>query len=362
MTFIRRFLSKFELKYDKTKKIKKEENVGVPKDKEKCNNPSIVYKNIQCTSSKVFASQNQLNNTYIVYEKSGSQQQVSDNEKENCFHNLMSDKKYLEIDEWNDKTSSIIISNKFKMPKLTPYQKKFLMKIVHQNFYLPQVVYLIHLTEITSTITLHSTTPGIYDLKPIAHSTPFQTPTHSLAKGRNSNKCRCLILPFEEKIKFMITQLIQKENFHLILITNMSHHLQLQVTLHIFLKRCMIVEDLGSVCLRQIKFLDVIIFLKLPIYFIVLLEIYAMKKGELDRTKLSRLKRKNTFMSINENNTVYPNDSLHPKNQIGFEHFTQCGILRLNRGTIESQKFYLEEANFSLEGTISLNTECSSLP
>uniref|UniRef100_A0A0N5C113 Anillin domain-containing protein n=1 Tax=Strongyloides papillosus TaxID=174720 RepID=A0A0N5C113_STREA len=519
MTFIRRFLSKFELKYDKTKKIKEEGNVGAPKNKEKCNNPSIVNKNIQCSSSKVFASQNQLNNAYIVYENSGSPQQVSDNEKENCLHNRMSGKRCLETDEWNDKTSSIISSSKFKTPKLTPYQKKVYDENCAPKFspasrYIPDSPYgkilavykgdTLSIVSSIGTIALHSTAPGIYDLKPIAHSTPFQTPTHSLAKGRNGNKCRGTILPFEEKDKIsdnttyskgkfslnsnnshvpsltapsylthipeemyvrklttiknsirktkrivyesekIISDCIKKSNYNgkdveltanrtkligvsrieslkdeyqktkiLMNIANLIprinskflsiytiNEIKLELNRLFCFKKTQenlsyvffivfksannvigtqmkTVEDLGSVRLRQIKFFDVIRFSKLPINFVVLLEIYAMKIGELDRTKLSRFKKsvkdfavsifrpsskKSTLISINENNTVNPNDSLHPKNQIGFEHFTQCGVLRLNRDTIGNQKFYLEEAKFPLEGTISLNTECSSLP
>ncbi|CEF69420.1 Actin-binding protein anillin [Strongyloides ratti] len=137
------------------------------------------------------------------------------------------------------------------------------------------------------------------------------------------------------------------------------------------------VEDLGSVRLRQVKFCDVIKFSKLPTDFIAVVEVYAMKIGQRERTRLSRFKRsvkdfavsvfKNSakrppLAPIDENGSINNNDSLHPSNQVCFDDFTLCGLLRLNRDTIGCQRFYLDEAKFPLEGTISLNTECSSLP
>uniref|UniRef100_A0A0N4ZF39 PH domain-containing protein n=1 Tax=Parastrongyloides trichosuri TaxID=131310 RepID=A0A0N4ZF39_PARTI len=137
------------------------------------------------------------------------------------------------------------------------------------------------------------------------------------------------------------------------------------------------VEDIGTVRLRQVKFSEVIKFSKLPIDFVVVMEIYAIKIGELDRTMLSRIKKglrnlalsvfrpsakRSSLTTIDENATPNPNDSLHPSNQIGFERFTQCGVLRLNRDTTGNQKFFLDEVKFPLEGTICINAECSILP
>uniref|UniRef100_A0A0K0FQP2 Actin-binding protein anillin (inferred by orthology to a human protein) n=1 Tax=Strongyloides venezuelensis TaxID=75913 RepID=A0A0K0FQP2_STRVS len=137
------------------------------------------------------------------------------------------------------------------------------------------------------------------------------------------------------------------------------------------------VEDLGSVRLRQIKFCDVIKFSKLPTDFIAVVEVYAMKIGQRERTRLSRFKRTvrdfatsvfkgpskgPPLTTIDENGSINNNDSLHPSNQVCFDDFTLCGVLRLNRDTIGSQRFYLDEAKFPLEGTISLTTECSVLP
>uniref|UniRef100_A0AAF5I226 PH domain-containing protein n=1 Tax=Strongyloides stercoralis TaxID=6248 RepID=A0AAF5I226_STRER len=137
------------------------------------------------------------------------------------------------------------------------------------------------------------------------------------------------------------------------------------------------VEDLGSVRLRQLKFCDVIRFSKLPTDFIAVVEVYAMRIGQRERTRLSRFKRsvkdfavsvfkssskRSILTPIDENGSINNNDSLHPSNQVCFDDFTLCGLLRLNRDTTGCQRFYLDEAKFPLEGTISLNTECSPLP
>uniref|UniRef100_A0A0N4Z492 Anillin domain-containing protein n=1 Tax=Parastrongyloides trichosuri TaxID=131310 RepID=A0A0N4Z492_PARTI len=139
------------------------------------------------------------------------------------------------------------------------------------------------------------------------------------------------------------------------------------------------VYDLGTVRLRQVKFDGDIAFSKLPTDFIVAVEIYAMKLGQRERTRLSRFKRsvkelavsvfkgghssKNTPLApIDENGTCNNNETYFDSNQISFDEFTLCGELRLNRDTVGNQKFYLDNAKFPLEGTISLNTVCSALP
>uniref|UniRef100_A0AC35U441 PH domain-containing protein n=1 Tax=Rhabditophanes sp. KR3021 TaxID=114890 RepID=A0AC35U441_9BILA len=136
------------------------------------------------------------------------------------------------------------------------------------------------------------------------------------------------------------------------------------------------VGDLGSVRMRQVKFADVIRFTKLPIDYVITAEVYAIKIGTKERTRMSRLKKsfrdfafsifkttpKKKLAPIDENASVLQDDSLHPSNQINETEFSLCGILRLNRDTLGPQRFYLDEAKFPLEGTISINSECSSLP
>uniref|UniRef100_A0AC35TQQ9 PH domain-containing protein n=1 Tax=Rhabditophanes sp. KR3021 TaxID=114890 RepID=A0AC35TQQ9_9BILA len=136
------------------------------------------------------------------------------------------------------------------------------------------------------------------------------------------------------------------------------------------------VSDIGSERLRKVKFPDVIRFSKLPIDCVITAEVYAIEIGVRERTRMSKLKKsfrnlafsifkttpKRKLAPIDENATVIQDDLLHPSNQINEKEFSLCGILRLNRDTLGLQRFYLDEAKFPLEGTISISSECSPLP
>ncbi|CEF70526.1 Actin-binding protein anillin [Strongyloides ratti] len=510
VTFMKKFFSIFDFKRD-TVKISND-NFSNLKSNKNCKNLVTLNTDGQSCTLKNITFSNQLNNDNIIYEKFGSISLELDVEKENYFHKISNRKCF-------DKISNSSSSNKFITQKLTSYQKKVVDNNCAPKFspalrYLPNIPYgkmlaiykgeTLSTLSVAGTIVLHSTSKTMFDFKPLAHSTPFQTPKQSLGKIKNSNKNRGTILPYSEKGRIFENPIYSKEkisfysntsnvpsltapsylthipeemyvrklntlkhsikkikkilctseqiihecskkfNFNgseielsakrikligtnrikslkdeyektkilmnicgiiprinsniLAMYTITDIKLELN-RLFCFKKTqenisyvfCIIlksannvvgtqiktVEDVGSVRLKQIKFSDVIKFSKLPINFIISLEIYALKIGELDRTKLSRFKRslkdlaisvfkpsykKSSLISVNENTTTNPNDSLHPKNQISYDDFIQCGILKLNRDTIGNQKFYFEEAKFPLEGTICVNTECSPLP
>uniref|UniRef100_A0A913HVH5 Anillin domain-containing protein n=1 Tax=Strongyloides stercoralis TaxID=6248 RepID=A0A913HVH5_STRER len=514
IAFLKKIMTRFEFKSEALKKIDDNRNgVAVLEGDKNCKNLPISKNCDQGCCLESSSLQNELNNENIISENSDSLVREYNSAKETYIFPPFNKRLLQRSSSINNSSSNFIIQI------LTPHQKKVLDENAAPKFspassFLPNIPYgkvlAVYKKETLSTVgasgTVASriTTKTMFDFKPLAHSTPFQTPKQSLRNIKNASKNRGTILPYDEKGRIFENHLSSKgrisfnsntshvpsltapsylshipEEMYIRKMTKLKNSLRkikrilngtdkvinncsknlnfngskielsakrtnligtkrieslkdeyektktlmnianivprinskflsiytisdisLELNRLFCFKKtqenmsyafCIIlkcannvvgtqvrtVEDVGSVRLKQVRFFDHIKFSKLPINFVVVLEIYAIKVGELDRTKLSRFKRslkdfatsilkpsfkKPSLISINENTTTNLNDSLHPKNQIGYDHFTQCGVLRLNRDTIGCQKFYFEEAKFPLEGTIYLNTECTPLP
>uniref|UniRef100_A0A158Q8I2 PH domain-containing protein n=1 Tax=Elaeophora elaphi TaxID=1147741 RepID=A0A158Q8I2_9BILA len=115
--------------------------------------------------------------------------------------------------------------------------------------------------------------------------------------------------------------------------------------------------DTRALRVSKVHFSDQIRFTNLPVDFTVLLEIYALKINENRRSDdYSCSMLKNKAKSLLTKKTC-GNESV-----VGFSEFTCCGHICLNRDTIGMQKFYLDGAAYPLEGTIEIDSRCTTLP
>uniref|UniRef100_A0A9J2PBD1 PH domain-containing protein n=1 Tax=Ascaris lumbricoides TaxID=6252 RepID=A0A9J2PBD1_ASCLU len=111
----------------------------------------------------------------------------------------------------------------------------------------------------------------------------------------------------------------------------------------------------------SVKFNEPIRFTNLPVDLAVSLEIYALKVHEVRsrivddrscaklrnraRTLLSPLRKANVDTSI-----------------VNSSQFTLCGSVVLNREAVGTQRFYLDNAEYPLEGTVEVRSTCAALP
>uniref|UniRef100_A0A915A6A2 PH domain-containing protein n=2 Tax=Parascaris TaxID=6254 RepID=A0A915A6A2_PARUN len=111
----------------------------------------------------------------------------------------------------------------------------------------------------------------------------------------------------------------------------------------------------------SVKFNEPIRFTNLPVDLTVTLEVYALKVHEVRgrivddrscaklrnraRTLLSPLRKPNVDASI-----------------VNSSQFTLCGSVALNREAVGTQRFYLDNAEYPLEGTVEVRSSCAVLP
>uniref|UniRef100_A0A1I8EQC5 PH domain-containing protein n=2 Tax=Wuchereria bancrofti TaxID=6293 RepID=A0A1I8EQC5_WUCBA len=115
--------------------------------------------------------------------------------------------------------------------------------------------------------------------------------------------------------------------------------------------------DTRALRVSKVHFSDQIRFTNLPVDFTVLLEIYALKVTENRRSddySCSMLK--------NKAKSLLTKKTCGDESVVGFSEFTCCGHICLNRDTVGMQKFYLDGAVYPLEGTIEIDSRCTTLP
>ncbi|KAL3994313.1 Cell division protein anillin family protein [Acanthocheilonema viteae] len=116
--------------------------------------------------------------------------------------------------------------------------------------------------------------------------------------------------------------------------------------------------DTRALRVSKVHFSDRIRFTNLPIDFTVLLEIYALKVSENRRSddySCSMLRNKAKSL-LSPSKKTCGNESV-----VGFSEFICCGHICLNRDTIGMHKFYLDGAVYPLEGTIEIDSRCTTL-
>ncbi|MCP9261613.1 Anillin-like protein 2 [Dirofilaria immitis] len=117
--------------------------------------------------------------------------------------------------------------------------------------------------------------------------------------------------------------------------------------------------DTRALRISKVHFSDQIRFTNLPVDFTVLLEIYALKVSENRRSddySCNMLKNKAKSL-LSPSKKACGNESI-----VGSSEFTCCGHICLNRDTIGMQKFYLDGAVYPLEGTVEVESRCTTLP
>uniref|UniRef100_A0A1I7XIB3 Autophagy-related protein 9 n=1 Tax=Heterorhabditis bacteriophora TaxID=37862 RepID=A0A1I7XIB3_HETBA len=111
---------------------------------------------------------------------------------------------------------------------------------------------------------------------------------------------------------------------------------------------------------RQLHFAENVRFSNLPVDFTVLLEVYAMKLSEVKTEELSCA----STIANKCRNLLTP--VARKANRSGIDQplgdFVRCGYIVLNRDTVGTSKFYLDDAEYPLEGTIEVYSRCTTLP
>ncbi|KHN74761.1 Anillin-like protein 2 [Toxocara canis] len=111
----------------------------------------------------------------------------------------------------------------------------------------------------------------------------------------------------------------------------------------------------------SVKFIEHIRFASLPPDMIITLEIYALKvsearaKGVEDRSCAKLRNKARSLLSPLRKPNV-------DGSVVSSSEFTLCGNVVLNRETVGTQRFYLNNVVYPLEGTIEIRSACSALP
>ncbi|KIH64887.1 PH domain protein [Ancylostoma duodenale] len=114
--------------------------------------------------------------------------------------------------------------------------------------------------------------------------------------------------------------------------------------------------------IRQLTFAESVQFSNLPVDFNVVLEVYAMKlpsAKNVEQSCASNIanKCKNLLSPALAHRSNRPSQQ-----ESGGSEFVRCGYIILNRDTVGMNKFYLDEAEYPLEGTIEVFARCTTLP
>ncbi|KAJ1374444.1 hypothetical protein KIN20_037132 [Parelaphostrongylus tenuis] len=113
---------------------------------------------------------------------------------------------------------------------------------------------------------------------------------------------------------------------------------------------------------RQLTFTEHVQFSNLPVDFNVIVEVYAMKlptsrNGEHSCASSIASRCRNLLPGASHRPTYLPYGS-----DAQISEFFRCGYVVLNRDTVGINKFYLDEAEYPLEGTIEVLARCTTLP
>ncbi|EYC05307.1 hypothetical protein Y032_0083g1687 [Ancylostoma ceylanicum] len=114
--------------------------------------------------------------------------------------------------------------------------------------------------------------------------------------------------------------------------------------------------------IRQLTFAESVQFSNLPVDFNVVLEVYAMKLPNVKNVEQSCAsnianKCKNLLSPALAHRSNRPSQQ-----ESNGSEFVRCGYIILNRDTVGMNKFYLDEAEYPLEGTIEVFARCTTLP
>ncbi|CAL2047738.1 unnamed protein product [Caenorhabditis brenneri] len=134
--------------------------------------------------------------------------------------------------------------------------------------------------------------------------------------------------------------------------------------------------------LNQIQFAEHLHFSNLPVDFVIGMEVYMMRVPEykppertcaaflaekvrnifvpshaVSRRPITNTTHQNHQLLLNKTTTSLPGNYSAPECDFKF-----CGRLTLDRDSAGDRHFYLDDAIYPLEGTVKLNSHCSSLP
>uniref|UniRef100_A0A0K0DDG4 PH domain-containing protein n=1 Tax=Angiostrongylus cantonensis TaxID=6313 RepID=A0A0K0DDG4_ANGCA len=113
---------------------------------------------------------------------------------------------------------------------------------------------------------------------------------------------------------------------------------------------------------RQLTFGEHVQFANLPVDFNVIVEVYAMKlpiSKANEHSCASNIANKCRSLL---NPVSYRPNYMSSRNDAQVSEFVRCGYVILNRDTVGTNKFYLDEAEYPLEGTIEVYARCTTLP
>uniref|UniRef100_A0A0N4XCN8 Actin-binding protein anillin (inferred by orthology to a human protein) n=1 Tax=Nippostrongylus brasiliensis TaxID=27835 RepID=A0A0N4XCN8_NIPBR len=115
--------------------------------------------------------------------------------------------------------------------------------------------------------------------------------------------------------------------------------------------------------IRHLTFAEHVQFANLPVDFNVVVEVYAMKlptPKEVEQSCASNIANKCRNL-LSPALTTRPGRALcRADSQVS--EFVRCGYIILNRDTVGANKFYLDEAEYPLEGIIEVYARCTTLP
>ncbi|CAJ0934447.1 unnamed protein product, partial [Mesorhabditis belari] len=122
--------------------------------------------------------------------------------------------------------------------------------------------------------------------------------------------------------------------------------------------------DAQRLRVRQLHFAESIRFSNLPLDFSIILEAFTMRmrdaKQDSDPSCISFATKAKLLFSpgmTRRNMLPTPDHGIQPVGE-----FARSGSVALSRDTVGSQLFYLDGVEYPLEGTIEINTQCTSLP
>ncbi|KAK6030800.1 PH domain protein [Ostertagia ostertagi] len=115
--------------------------------------------------------------------------------------------------------------------------------------------------------------------------------------------------------------------------------------------------------IRQLTFAEHVQFSNLPVDFNVVVEVYAMKlptAKQMEQSCATNIANKCRNL-LNPVSAHRPGRSAY-RSDAQVSEFVRCGYIILNRDTVGANKFYLDEAEYPLEGIIEVYARCTTLP
>ncbi|KHN70939.1 Anillin-like protein 2 [Toxocara canis] len=125
------------------------------------------------------------------------------------------------------------------------------------------------------------------------------------------------------------------------------------------------VTPIGGRTMRvnSVQFNDHILFTELPLDLTITLEIYALKMQEATRPndRHCAVLRDKAKSLLNPHICVLK-QSMTDESVVSSSEFTLCGSVLLNRDTVGTQRFYMDNVEYPLEGTVEVKSCCSAIP